>query len=213
MPEASWDGIPQSEKYEYFVIDMGLTKFTTRLTGTGTISQEAQEINLGTGTTLGSWAEATLGPAVHFSREIRTNILVSGIIGVGTSVDYTNYQVYFGIAQPWLSTPNKPRVCFDILSGVVRASCADGVATTTLGLGVTLPDDTFSRICTEIIFYPNAKAEFYIDGILKGIITNNLPNATQWGDPAQMSITNLAAENKHFLFGGCLITRIKKAVG
>ena len=63
-------------------------------------------------------------------------------------------------------------VAFNITSGTIKGETTSNALTTSINLG-TLANDTY--VSLEYRYYPGNRADFYVNGVLKGTSTSNLP--------------------------------------
>lgn len=204
--EAEATGGFDPDTWDYVIIDPTTVGYSSSLTGSGAISRTANEINLNTGATINSYANLVMGPVADFGRKLIFECFV-------TFGSIVTQEARFGIGRPYLSTANLPRAIFRIVNAAVYAQVADGSGTTTLDLSYNIQVSTSRVYAFKVIWYPGVKAEYYIDGVLKGTITTNLPAATEWTDLFAFMLTNTAASDHALQFCGCCVGRLKRTLG
>jgi len=185
----------------FIAIDAAAMGRSTRLTGTGNISISANELGLFTGATNGSYAEAVWGPATSFKRRITFMLCVC--INM-----ITDHIFEFGLGWPWLSTANTDRTTIEIEDGVIKGKTADGVNTGR----TTLKTLTVAElgIMFTIDHFPGVKEDFYVDGVLLGTRTANLPRTTYSCDLMCAMVYNKAAANKGIYINPGVIARVRR---
>lgn len=86
--------------------------------------------------------------------------------------DDANQNSYIGIGQAF--TGNTKGYGFEQANAALKAVSADGTATTTKTLNVTLDTSKFYKL--ETVLYPGERIDFFLDGVLATTINENIPS-------------------------------------
>ena len=164
-----------------------LSGYTTTPTGSGTTTVDASGVILYTGSTAGSLARIQktttyVNQNYNFSRD---RILVANVrFDCLTSVTAT-YEIFSG----GRSTTRK--IGFRVAAGILYGAVANGTTETTVSLQ-TLGTGAYSlNRALKAVFTTGVKCEFYVDGVLLGTITTNLPSSIG----SSMDLFTARAEN------------------
>jgi len=158
--------------FHWFTFFESLDGFHKAVYGDGTVTLNTSYLEIASGAADPGWAMIVEDVGIYdlFSwdkkRRIRTRVLFSSITQHVVSIAN-------GLAE---NLPAQKCVRFLITNGAVHGYVSDGSAATDLDLSFNLVAATAYNL--EIRFFPAEKVEFYIDGVLKGTITTNIPAGT-----------------------------------
>jgi len=175
--------------------------YAQAIVGAGTIICNPQSVDFTTGANNGDFNELQkIQPGVndYFSwdkdRKIKTfvkvdhNTSVSFQIGTG---DITN--AYFG--------DNSPRIGFMFLAGKIYGGVADGSGHTEVELTTY---STTAYILLEAKYYAGDRVDFYVNGLLRGTIEDDLPagttNAEWYFDAKLFNVGTAGARTAHIVY-------------
>lgn len=169
---AGGGGIGIADFFIYGSTGEAITGWNQTNIGSGSSSAGYPGLSLQTGTTASSQALITKGPGyaapmLTFSKD---RIFVTNIRFVSpTSVTGT-----FDICSGGITT--QKHIGFKVVDGVLKGSVGNGTTETTVDLQ-TLGTGTYTvQRDLKAVFTTGVKCEFYVDGVLLGEITTNLPS-------------------------------------
>ncbi len=181
--------------YPWIKVFDNIDGWTAGHTGTGYFTPAWPTATLGTGITSASVglirSTNAIGiyksiPSYHqrFKLRIYSGVLINAscVIWLGmlaTPATPSNTQNHFG---------------FRISSGAIYASCGDGTTGQAVDTGITLTQNVARQL--EARFY-GTEIRYYVDGVLKATITQNLPDAV--GLYATLYVTNSTTLDKSLL--------------
>lgn len=184
---AGGSGIALDSLFTFGSTFESLSGYTTTPSGSGATSVDAAGVLMSTGATANSLArcdKSTTYVTIHnnFSRnrvliaQVRFDCLVS-VTG--------SFEIFTG----GRSTTRK--IGFRVSAGVLKGAIANGTTESTVDLQ-TLGVGSYSlQRSLKAVFTSGVKCEFYVDEVLLGTITTNLPS----GIGTAMNIFNARAEN------------------
>jgi len=161
------------------------------VSGSAYIDNFSESLYLGTGTTANSKASFT--KYFHWWTDWSTYRRILTVVVL--IHDSTNQEIYFGTGYFPETSVTYDALAFKVVNGTMYAfaSVSDS-SKTEVNIGSV---DTTKEHKYTIRFIPNDRAEFYVDDVLKAVITTNLPSGEEAIDEAfRAYIKNTADEDK-----------------
>jgi len=165
--------------------------YRTSVSGTAAIALRYGWVTLETGTTALSVARVMKGEVMKHTFQPswdKVRMVRFGVLGFTSDV---NQDVRLFTGMDGLT---EPHVGFRVVDATLYAHAGDGVASAEKDIATIAVDTPY---LLEVRLLPPARAEFYVDGVLKAVLTENLPSGTAEAERLMvLYITNTAAEIK-----------------
>ncbi len=184
---AGGGGLALDSLYTFGSVFESLSGYTTTPTGSGATTVDASGVVMSTGATGSSLARCDkstthVTPYNNFSRNrtLIANVRFDSLVSVTAT-----FEIFTG----GRSTTRK--IGFRVAAGILKGAVANGTSESTVDLQ-TLGAGAYSvQRSLKAVFTAGSKCEFYVDGVLLGEITTNLPS----GIGSSMNIFMARAEN------------------
>lgn len=154
--------------YSWFTVFESVDGYFTTGSGTGTTTATSNGLALSTGATMGSRAELEKNTSSISTftwdkkRRIKVLMRISSISDVSGTI----------VTGKWSSISNPRHFGFAISGSSLYGEAADGTTSSQTLLQTIAAATTYEL---EAIINPGVSVEFYVDGILKGTHTTNIP--------------------------------------
>ena len=171
---AFWGG------FEWRTLFESLDAFEQSNSNTGSITLDGDGITLDTGATSGSRAKIWRSVWIEHSQLTWNKPRRAKVKILHYDNNVSNQRVWIAMgwipdtafSDPWTATYR--HVGITIADGIAYGSVANGTNRSE-SAGWSVPTTPEAAALYEMVFYPGSKAEFYMDGVLKATITENLP--------------------------------------
>jgi len=169
------------------------------VSGSGAIGWADSFVQINTGTTSGSVARIYKRATGYDSARSWDKKRHLGMyLRIPTYSNQTAYMLSGGIADPTSATNTSKHIGFMLINNYLYGTVANGTNQSTLLLE-TISSAVYRRL--EAILIPNAECRFYVDGVYKGSISENLPSGTENSEYLfHASIYNAEAVAKYLTF-------------
>jgi len=181
--------------HEYFP---SLDNWDQSVSGSGsvTFSVDWGTVWLDTGTTLDSYARITrnfryprASPTWDKNRRLKARIYFYAVYATGAND-------LIGITLGNLITPTNNHIGFKVLGGTLYGTVANGTAESTLSIQTVATGDI---LLLEAVLTAGTGCEFFVNGVLRGTLTTNLPAGTTLASQIDFWLNNASSAARLFI--------------